>query len=221
MDLLLITNIYLLVCAVVGMAYGLYVMFTEKPPMYFKLIVYAVCSLVFSRIYYVVTLSCYDGLPEIFHVGFIGQATFMLFMFFANYGQIDMLVDDRSALITKYRIIPVIVTLIEISIAISALLNDNAHISVRISFFVLSILAGIAGFLNMKHLIIPDVDNGIVKSIRGFNLLAIFMEFFTLEEVGLTCFNLTKLTAHFQVVLGIMYLAVLPLLHREVKKWRQ
>lgn len=221
MNLLLITNIYLLVCAVIGLLCGLHILFTQKAPMYFQLIVYAVCSIVFSRIYSVVTVACYDGLPQIFHIGFIGHATFMLFIFFANYGQIDFLVDDRKTLITKYRVIPIFIPAIELIISIVAFHSDSADLSVRISFCVLSVLAGFAGFLNMKHLIIPDVDNGIVKSIRGFNLLALLIEVCTLAEVGLTCFGLTDLTMPVQIILGPMYIAILPLLHREVKKWRQ
>lgn len=216
---MLITNIYLLTCSIIGLAYGLYIMFNNKPPAYFKLVLFSIAGQLFSRIYFTVTLACYGGLPDMFNIGFIGLASFLLFLLFANYGQIDMLVDDRRNLITKYRIIPIILPIAELIISILSLLTDNIAISIKISYIVLSVIAGFAGYYNMKHLIIPDVANGIVRSIRGFNLIAIFIEILTLSEIGLVCFNLEEIVVFIQIALGILIIVTLPLLNKEVQKW--
>ena len=216
---MLTANIYLLVCAVFGLAYGLYIMFTKKPPAYFKLVLFSMASQVFARIYFVVTLACYGGIPDAFNVGFIGFASFLLFLFFANYGQIDMLVDDRRNLITKYRVIPLIIPVAELILSVISGFADNVDFSITISYVVLSVLAGLAGYLNMKHFIIPDVEDGIVRSIRGFNMIAIIMEILTLAEIGLVCFNLSRLVIFVQIILGIIFVIVMPLLNREVRKW--
>jgi len=221
MNYLLISNIYLLVCALFGLVYGITVIFKNKSPIYFQLIVFAMASLVFSKVYNVVIIACYGGIPEVFNIGFIGIAAFLLFIFFSNYGQIDMLVDDRENLITKYRVIPVIIPVTELIISIFALFYGSVDISILIFYIVLSVIAGFAGYMNMKHLIIPDVKGGIVYSIRGFNLICIVIEILTLAEIGLSCFEKTQFIYPVQVLLGFLYIAVMPLLHREVRKWTQ
>lgn len=221
MNWVVFTNIYLLACAALGLAYGLYALYRRKMPMYYQLIVYAVCALVFSRLYYVVAVACYGGVPDIFNIGFIGEAAFLLFLFFANYGQIDMLVDDRKSLPLRYRVIPVILPAAELLISVFALQSSATDLSVRLSYCAVSILAGFAGYLNMKHLIVPDVEDGIVKTIRGFNLLAILTELALVAELGFSCFGLTHFILPTQIVSGLLYVAILPILSREVKKWIQ
>lgn len=216
---MLIPNIYLLVCAVFGLGYGLYIMLTQKPPAYFKLVLFSMASQVFARIYYTVSIVCYGGIPDTFNLGFIGFASFLLFLFFANYGQIDMLVDDRRNLITKYRIIPVIIPVVELVVALLSILADNVELTVTIPYVILSIIAGLAGYLNMKHFIIPDVEDGIVRAIRGYNLVAIFVEILTLAEIGLICFDASQLVIFVQIALGILFVVMMPLLNKEVRKW--
>jgi len=85
----------------------------------------------------------------------------------------------------------------------------------------LSVAAGLAGYMNLKHLIVPDIKNGIVKLIRGFNLLSLIAEILTLAELSLSCYGLEDYTVYVQAVLGVVYIALLPLLYKEVCKWTQ
>lgn len=216
---MLIPNIYLLICAAFGLGYGFHIMFTRKPPAYFKLVLFSMASQVFARIYYIISIVCYGGIPDTFNLGFIGFASFLLFLFFANYGQIDMLVDDRQNLITKYRVIPLIIPVVELIVALLSILADKVELSVTIPYVILSIIAGLAGYLNMKHLIIPDVEDGIVRAIRGYNLVAVLVEILTLAEIGLVCFEASQFVVFVQVALGILFVIMMPLLNKEVRKW--
>lgn len=218
---MLIPEIYLLICAVIGLAYGLSILFTKKPPLYFKLILFAMASQVFTRVFYLVTYLCYGDIPDVFNIGFVGLATFMMFLFFANFGSMDSLVDEKTKLITPYRILPLVIPVAEISISILVLFEDDVDFTVRISFVVLSAVAGLAGYFNLKHIIIRDVDGGIVRLVRGFNLLSLLVEILTLAEVALVCYGITNIVVYVQAVLGIIYIALLPLLYKEVRKWTQ
>ena len=91
--------------------------------------------------------------------------------------------------------------------------------SVRVSFLVISVIAGFAGYLNIKHLIVPDVDFGIVKSIRGYNLIAFLTEIFSLAEIGFSVFEYNSIIIYCQIILGILYAVMIPVLVSEVKKW--
>ncbi len=214
------TNLYMLVCSGFGLFFGLaQFMRKKRPPMYFMFILFAIMSAFLSRIYYFVTVFLYGNVPEVFNLGFIGYAAMFLYMFFANYGQIDSLVDDRKKLKPKYRIIPVIVPALELFFAVYSVAFGTVDISVRISFAIISVTAGFAGYLNIKHLIIPDVDFGIVKSIRGYNLIAFLTGIFSLAEIGFSVFEKNGIILYIQIVLGVLYAAAIPVLNSEVKKW--
>lgn len=187
--------------------------------MYFLFILFAIMSAFLSRIYYFVSIVLYGSVPDVFNLGFIGYAAMFLYMFFANFGQIDNLVDDRRSLAVRYRVIPVIIPLAELIFAIYSLFFGTVDISIRISFAVISFVAGFAGYLNIKHLIIPDVDFGIVKAIRGYNLIALLIGLFSLAEIGFSIFEINGIILYIQIILGILYAAAVPVLNSEVKKW--
>lgn len=189
--------------------------------MYFLFILLAIMSAFLSRIYYFVSVILYGDVPEVFNLGFIGYAAMFLYMFFANFGQIDMLVDDRKTLKRRYRIIPIIIPVAELAFAVYSLFFGTVDITIRISFVVIAVVAGFAGYLNIKHLIVPDVDFGIVKSIRGYNLIAILIGLLSLAEIGISLFEHNEAIMYIQIVLGALYAAAIPVLNSEVKKWTQ
>lgn len=220
MDFTFFTNLYMLICSGFGLFFGIgRFMKKKRPPTYFLFILFAIMSAFLSRIYYFVTVAFYGSVPDVFNVGFIGYAAMFLYMFFANFGQLDCLVDDRRTLKARYRIIPVIIPAVELFFGIYSLAFGTAKLSVRIPFLIISVLAGFAGYMNIKHFIIPDVDFGIIKAIRGYNLLAFLIGIFSLAEIGFSLFGVTGIIFYIQIILGVLYAAAIPLLNSEVKKW--
>ncbi len=216
-----VVNIYLLVCSCVGLFYGLAVMYKKKPPLYFKLMVFPIACQVFSRAFYTITLLCYGELPGTFNIGFLGFATFFLFLYFPNVGAIDNLVDEKEKRLSKYRLIPIIVPCFELAVSVASFFYGYAQLSVRIFFVVLTLFAGLAGYFNMKHLIIPDIEGGIISSIRSFNFVCLILEILSVAEIGLYCFNVQSPIIVVQALLGIIYISFLPFLYKETKKWIQ
>lgn len=215
---LIIINIYLLVCACIGLAYGLTALYKKKQPMYFKLMIFPIACQAFSRAYYTVVLLCYGELPDTFNIGLLGYAAFFLFMYLPNIGALDILVDERNENTAKHRLISLIIPTTEVAVSVVAMFADDIAISIRISFMVLSILAGFAGYFNMKHLIVTDVENGIIRSIRKFNALSLIVEILTLAEIGLYCFGY-RTPVVLQALLGILFVVFLPFLDKEAQKW--
>ena len=217
----IIVNIYLLACSLIGLGYGLVLLYKNKQSLYFELMIFPIACQVFSRTYYTVLLLCYEEIPITFNVGYIGLATFFLFLFLPNIGVIDNLVDEKNKSFKKYRLIPIIIPAFELIVSLAALFLGYASLSVRIYFIIMSLLAGLAGYFNVKHLIIPDVEGGIIESIRKFNLFCVIFELFALAEVGLYCFNLSGATIVVDALLGIFYIIFLPFLNKETQKWIQ
>lgn len=220
MNTSVITNIYLLICACAGLIYGLAALYKKKQPLYFKLMVFPIACQVFSRAFYTITLLCYGELPDTFHIGLLGFAAFFLFLYLPNVGVIDYLLDAEKKEFTKHKLLSLIIPIVELAVSINVLFYDQVSLSVRISFVVLSILAGFAGYFNMKHLLIPDVEDGIVRALRRFNFTCIVLELLTLAEVWFYCFS-SQSPIIIQALLGVFYLVFLPLLKKEIKKWIQ
>ncbi len=220
MNAIIISNISLLVCALAGFAYGLIMMYRKKQPLYFKLMVFPIACQVFVRAFYVITLLCYGELPNTFNLGLFGFAAFLLFLYLPNVGVMDHLLDEKRKGFTKQKLLSLIVPFAELAAAVFVFVAESVSPSVRITFAVLTVIAGFAGYFNMKHLLIPDVEDGILKALKKFNLICVLLEIFTLAEVGFYYLNFEGLIV-IQILLGILYIAFLPFLNKEIKKWIQ
>ncbi len=220
MKLVAAINIYLFICACAGLIYGLTATYRKKQPLYFRLMIFPIACQLFSRAFYIVTLLCYGELPDGFNIGFLGFAAFFLFLYLPNVGAIDNLLDEEDRGYAGYRLLALILPAAELALAVFALSYDAVSLDVRISYAVLLLLAGLAGYFNLKHLIIPDVEGGIIRALRSFNALCLAMELLTLAEVGFYCCSL-RTPVVIQALLGILYIVFLPLLNKETKKWIQ
>ena len=220
MKLVAAINIYLFICACAGLIYGLTATYRKKQPLYFRLMIFPIACQLFSRAFYIVTLLCYGELPDGFNIGFLGFAAFFLFLYLPNVGAIDDLLDEEGRGYKRYRLLALILPAAELALAVFALSYEAVSLDVRISYAVLLLLAGLAGYFNLKHLIIPDVEGGIIGALRRFNALCIAFELLTLAEVGAYCCSLWTPVV-IQVLLGILSVVFLPLLNKETKKWIQ
>ena len=220
MELQLAANVHILACCGFALLFGIFrINAKKKAPTYLLFSLFATLSEFLSRVYYVLAILFFNGLPQTFNVGFVGYAATLLFFLLANIGQIDWLVDDRKTVKPIYRIIPAIIPAAELCAALYGLTLDNVTPSIRVSFVVISIIAGFAGYFNIKHVIIPDVVFGIVRSVRGYNLIAFSAGLLSLCEIGFSIYGLNDYIIYVQIVLGALFAAALPILSAEVKKW--
>ncbi len=220
MTVIVVMNLYLLVCACAGLIYGLASAYRQKQPLYFKLMVFPVACQFFSRAFTLVTLLCYQELPDGFNIGLLGYAGFYLFLYLPNVGVMDHLLDEQKKGITKQKAISAILPVLEVAVAVAALFVHRVSLAVRISFLILALLAGLAGYFNMKHALTPDVEGGIVRTLRKFNLVCVVFEVLTFAEVGLFYYGAYN-PITLAIVLGVFYVGFLPFLNKETKKWIQ
>ena len=222
MKLQLAANLHILACSGFGLFYGIGCIHRkQKPPLYFLFSLFSLLCAFLSRVFYAVSITVYGKVPDIFNIGFLGYAGMFLFFLFANLGQIDWIVDDRKNVKPVYRIIPAIIPVLELSAAILGLFFGTVNISVRISYFVISVIVGFAGYYNIKHAIIPDVEYGIARAIRGYNVTAFLIGILSLAEIGFSVFEINDIINYIQIVLGVLFAIIIPVLNREVKRWTQ
>ena len=222
MDFTLFTNTYLVVCSALGLGYCVHTISNRKmAPLYLTYAALTFLCILLSRIYYAASVFCFGEIPKSFNIGFVGYCAMFLFLFFCNAGTMDKLIRDTVSKNKLYSIVPVVIPVLELTFAVLALAAGSVLIHVRISFLVMSVLAGLAGYLNLKLIFAPDVEDGIIAAIRGYNVLCLLLEILTLLEVGLSCFGINTSIFYIQIALGILYLLMMPVLAREVKKWLQ
>ena len=118
--------------------------------------------------------SALESLTSGFNIGLLGIFGMFAFIFSASYGQIDGLGDDKSKELRKYRLLALIAPAINLLLLVGIVFSGiEAHM--QIIYSVLFLPAILASYYNLKHLIIPDVELGILASIRKYNLLALIM----------------------------------------------
>lgn len=216
----LIANSYLLICIGFGLTHGIVQsVIRKKLPAYIHFILFSILCTFLSRLVYVLAFMFYDGVPDRFNVGLLGFAASFFIIFLANFGKMDGLIGDRDRADPKCRVIAMAVPILELVFSVLSLFLGQADFSVRIAFVIISVAAGFSGYLNVKHLLIPDVPGGVIRSLRGFNLTAFLIGLCTLAEIALAVYKSERFVIWVQIVLGVLYAAAVPVLMRGVKKW--
>lgn len=212
-------SLILTLCALAGFLYGLHQFFGRKRILYMQMIVLGVGCAMMGRFLETLLIFAEDELPVGFHIGVLGIIGSFLFFFTANYGQMDSLVDDGSKKFLKYRLIGLIAPAFFLLLFVVYLLmtgfNENTSVYASETAAVC-----IASYYNLKHLVIEDVDFGIIRSIRGYNLLALIYGFLCMSQMIVFSLRVPDVIIVISyVLLSIVMLIFIPVLARGVKKW--
>lgn len=205
------------VCAGIGFGYGLYRFYRDESALYVRMIVFGVGCAMLGQLFQTLLLLVKGELDDTFNVGTLGIIGSFLFFFSANYGQMDSIVDDGSPKFRKTRIIALAAPLVVAAIWVVVIALDGFKES-TITLGVIALFLALACYFHLKHLIIEDVSFGLIRSLRGYNLLALVYALLCILEVlaeGLPFF----VTAIVCVLECAVLLAFVPVLERGVKKW--
>lgn len=215
----LIMSLALSVCAAVGFGYGLFRFFRDEEALYIRMIVFAVGCAMLGRIFETLLLLVNGQIGGGFNVGMLGIAGSFLFLFSANYGQMDSIVDDGSKQFIKTRVIALAAPLAVMGIWCFLVASKGLN-QTTIAQGVESMLIALAAYFHLKHVIIKDVVFGIIRSVRNYNILALVYALICMLEMIVKSFNLPSFCIIIVYVLlcGIM-LAFIPVLERGMKNW--
>ncbi|MCR4646029.1 MAG: hypothetical protein K5695_11605 [Oscillospiraceae bacterium] len=162
--------------AAVGFGYGLYRFFRQRSAMYIKMIVFGIGCAMLGRLFETLQLFANGQIQTGFHVGVLGVVGSFLFFFTANYGQMDSLVDDKTTAFRKYRLIalaaPACIMLLYLFYFLKVGMGQAAVVR-----GIETLIISQAAYYHLKHLIMPDVDYGVIRSLRLYNLLALGYSF--------------------------------------------
>ena len=188
MNLILIANAIVFGLALISFIYGATIFFKPKKALYGKMITFALLCIVFGRLFNVVRLLTNGNLYLNFQLGSLGIIGSFMFFFSSNYGTIDSLVDDGSKEFMKYRLIGCIAPAVSIVLYFPLFFAGHIPLLWKVQGAVLIVFVALCSYYHLKHIVIPDVDFGVLKNLRPFNLCALaymctsVLEFFALSR---------------------------------------
>lgn len=205
------------ICAAIGFGYGLFRFFRDESALYVRMIVFGVGCAMLGQLFQTLLLLVTGELDDSFNVGVLGIIGCFLFFFSANFGQMDSIVDDGSVKFRKTRIIALAAPLVVATVWVAVVVLEGFNES-TITLGAVGLFLAMACYFHLKHLIIEDVSFGLIRSIRGYNLLALIYAALCVSEV-----LVEGLPEVFTVIVCVLECAVLlafiPVLERGVKKW--
>ncbi|MBQ7700221.1 MAG: hypothetical protein IJT49_07770 [Clostridia bacterium] len=219
MTLILIANIIICICAFIGFIYGIVKFFKPRKAVYAQMITLAVGCVAFGRLYQVVRLLTGGDMTSGFQLGVFGVIGSLLFLFSANFGAMDSLADDRSREFIKYRLISLAAPVSALVLYIIFVWFTDLPRSVKIASALVTVFVMQASYFHLKHLIFPDVDLGIIKCLRRYNLLALIYTFLCMAEMVVIGLGNETGILIVGVLIGSVMIGVIISAERGIKKW--
>ena len=219
MTLILIANIIICICAFIGFIYGIVKFFKPRKAVYAQMITLAVGCVAFGRLYQVVRLLTGGDMFNGFQLGVFGVIGSLLFLFSANFGAMDSLADDRSREFIKYRLISLAAPVAALVLYIIFVWFTDLPRSVKLASALVTVFVMQASYFHLKHLIFPDVDLGIIKCLRRYNLLALIYTFLCMAEMVVIGLGNETGILIVGVLIGSVMIGVIISAERGIKKW--
>ena len=207
-----------LLMAIIAFFYGIRMIITKKPPLYFQLILCSVACYILGYLFDLCEYLVTGSFTSSYLIGYLGSLGCFLFLLTAGYGYMDGIMDDRTPNMKKCRYIALVAPFLAILLLIPNLVSDIPN-TTKIAYTIIWIPALLSTYFNLKHAIIPDMGFGFVIAIRPFNIAALVFTFLELIHFTLWNFCDWKILMVSGILLGSSCITMMVMADRGVKKW--
>lgn len=206
------------VLSVLALVYGIYVIVTKKPPLYFQLIVAAVACYILGYLFDICEWLVSGVLSGGYMIGYFGFVGCFLFLLTASYGHMDGIIDDRTSRMKGARWLALVAPVL---LAVLFVPNLFANISGtrKIVYAVSWVVGCLSSYFNLKHAIIPDMGFGFVQAIRPFNMAALSFTFSVLLHLTFWGYGAWIPLTISGTMIGASCLAMVITAERGLKHW--
>ena len=203
--------------------YGVMHFFKKGKAYYLQIVTMAMGCYAMGSFYHLCQSITTGDLADGFTAAYLGRMGFFLFLFTANYGQMDGLLDDRTPSFKKYRYIALLAPFTAALLYLPCAFADMPY-STKISLSFIWIAAIFSSYFNFKHAIINDLGFGFAKAIRPYNICALILTFLELilqvlwayYDVNYILIPIIAVTIIFSVVSVVTIVT----LKRGVEEWK-
>ena len=199
--------------ALISSVYGCCTVFRKKTPLFYKIIFFAMLTCLMGNIYTLLYGLLWHQGDTGFHVGYLGTVGMFFFLYSSYYGAINSLADGKQP---EFRFFRIAAGIVAVGFFIGSLLL--MYFSGKAFWMIIVVIPmSFTVYFAMKHLIIPDVDMGIVKVMRPYNAVIIglcfSMMFSMISKSGSVLETVSRICT------GILLAVCLPMARNGVRKW--
>ena len=217
----IIINAFVCISALIGSLLGAYSARKRKLPMYCRMVTIAIGCAALSRVYNIAVILCDGKLPKTFNTGVLAVIGCFMFVLSANCDEMDSLCDMSDPGNRHLRLYALAAPLVFAVCAAIVLFASSASVMLKITYAVEIVFIMLAAYYNFKHLIAHDVDLGVIKCLRWYNLLALLLELLYTAEIMLDAFGAIKAKSLVYLLMCICLAAVTPVLSSGIMKWKK
>lgn len=199
--------------ALIASVYGCCTVFRKKTPLFYKIIFLAMLTCLMGNIYTVLYGLLWQQGDTGFHVGYLGYIGMFFFLYSSYYGAIDSLVDGKQPELRRFRIIAgIVAAAFFVGSVLLMYFSEKAF-----WMYIVVIPMSFTVYFAMKHLIIPDVEMGIIKVMRPYNALIIGLcAGMTLSILSISDSVLETVSS---ICTGVLLAVCMPAARNGVRKW--
>ena len=215
----IINNAIICACALVGFLIGAAIFFRPRKAVYGQMIALGLGCLAAGRLYQIVKVLTGGDVMNLFQMGSLGELGSFLFFFSANFGLMDSLADDGTKRFRKYRWTATIAPIIATAFGLLFCVNESVSLlnSITSSLLVLGIIC--TSYYNLKHILLPDVDFGIINCLKLSNGAILAYCALSLAERAAYIHQLYGLLRPISIAIGVVILLIVPFVAWGYKKW--
>lgn len=203
-----------LLCAFLSVAYGISVCIRKKMPLFYKILLYGFGCNLLGTLY----LFCYQltfaSKPQGFTIELLGYFGMYFFLISSYVGAIDRLADGREKCYRSYRLFALLPS---INLLAVFFIQIRRGLASSPSSLVL-LPAIITVYYACKHLILPDVEMGIIRAMRPYN--ALLLIFCLLDAASVLPYaGLTAVSVTCEILADLVLMLMLPAAYKGVRQW--
>ena len=198
--------------ALIASVYGCVTVFRKKTPLFYKIIFFSMLVCFMGNVYTLLYHHLWQMGDTGFHMGYLGYIGMFFFLYSSYYGAFDSIADGKEPEFRRFRMIAGVVAILFFAGSIFFLGVGGKDFWKCLILIPMSFTM----YFATKHLIIPDVEMGIIRVMRPYSALIIGLCICMLP-------NILSIAGWLQTIgdicAGILLALCMPIARNGVRKW--